>query len=736
MRRSTSAEDLSSTITPQPRRAGGSSLAALLAPTASSSLKSKTKYEERAALVAQALADADYPHGSALSQHRSVSPPSDPWGGGEFRALTEARRAHVVAARDQHRLKFNGDLDTDRRVRMHRLDPRNDVRFRARVVEQEGLFSRSYASRAASAARLEPPPLQGREGQGLQKRFVDARGVHARHMWVGDERVDAPAPHTAFNGVSVAAHQSFVSRLRNPTPRRPRSASAEPYRPPSGRDRSPSSRRGSWGWDRTPTRSSRRPSGDGAPAPAPAAASSRRSARSPSARRPSSSGTATNRSSFGPMTPKATSKKRWHHGINLADASAPGGSSNPFAPRSASTPTARSGAVASTRRLEELSRPRQVPRQPNSAPLPPARTHPIRPPQVYSSRTARRKPFTPKSERPNSMPERSSSVPSRRPASAAKLAASERAWVQPQGQAGGRLGRRDLLLEHSAPLGMLHSAGGSPSPEGKLSGGKVYVEHNGMLLLTDEKAARAAARAKGGGGGDDDDGELTGHEVSEERLQQTRTQKKLHEWRSADAFHDIRFRARVGERDIFQASGEKGWGAAGPTAAEQWFSDAPSSWGIQKAGAMPEVVSQPRRVSPAAPLAGREGKGTASLPASRLAHADHEGPMPLTVKGASYVVDSVWKESLRGSDDTARTADTASSPASSATRRAYKQRASPRFAAYKVNALGSPFESPIGSGSPHSAPRPRSAEARVNPFGARLAAADSPARPASPTPKP
>ena len=63
----------------------------------------------------------------------------------------------------------------------------------ARVFEQEGLFSRSYASRAASAARLEPPPLQGREGQGLQKRFVDARGVHARHMWVGDERVDAPA---------------------------------------------------------------------------------------------------------------------------------------------------------------------------------------------------------------------------------------------------------------------------------------------------------------------------------------------------------------------------------------------------------------------------------------------------------------------------------------------------------------------------------------------------------------
>ena len=62
-----------------------------------------------------------------------------------------------------------------------------------------------------------------------------------------------------------------------------------------------------------------------------------------------------------------------------------------------------------------------------------------------------------------------------------------------------RLGRRDLLLEHSAPLGMLHSAGGSPSPEGKRSGGKVYVEHNGMLLLTDEKAARGfgagAARA-------------------------------------------------------------------------------------------------------------------------------------------------------------------------------------------------------------------------------------------------
>ena len=107
----------------------------------------------------------------------------------------------------------------------------------------------------------------------------------------------------------------------------------------------------------------------------------------------------------------------------------------------------------------------------------------------------------------------------------------------------------------------------------------------------------------------------------------------------------------------------------GFSAGEQWFSDAPSSWGIQKAGAMPEVVSQPRRVSPAAPLAGREGKGTASLPASRLAHDDHEGPMPLTVKGASYVVDSVWKESLRGSDDTARTADTASSPASSATRK-------------------------------------------------------------------
>ena len=115
--------------------------------------------------------------------------------------------------------------------------------------------------------------------------------------------------------------------------------------------------------------------------------------------------------------------------------------------------------------------------------------------------------------------------------------------------------------------------------------------------------------AKGGGGGDDD-GELTGHEVSEERLQQTRTQKKLHEWRSADAFHDIRFRARVGERDIFQASGEKGWGAAGPTAAEQWFSDAPSSWGSRRRARCPRSsrsrgASRRRRRSPGARARGR-----------------------------------------------------------------------------------------------------------------------------------